>query len=198
MDYTAYRETIKNRISIVMNEESVSETDAFFCVAVNCLQEYGVVESVEKVLMEEDVKAGSKLIHIDGYSFDETDHSVSLFINDYDDSANPSSLNTQMVDRLYWRLFYFLETACSPEPGKYLDKSSVAYMAAILIRNRMNCVMTEPERILKIHLVIISNRELDTKLFSKDFFETDQNKSRKKSSPKSRKKSNVRNFLGGL
>lgn len=186
MELLEYQKDLENQIDDLVVEEELSRKEAFFRISIDYLMQNGLLDSLSFLNMQEDIKAGSKLLHVDGYSFDETDHSVSLFICDYDESNNSSRLNSTMLDKLYWKMQYYLETACSDDPSKYLDRDDDSYKAAMLIRSRMNKALSDSERILKIHLIIITNRELDTKVLTQEFFAPKKGKGKKNS--KSRKK----------
>ena len=194
MDYQEYTSDIKERVATTMEDEGISEPSAFFRTMLNVMSEYGICDDVSVLEMQDDIKVGSKLIHIDGYSFDETDHSLSMFIYDYDPSDSPARLTSAMVDRLYWRLFYFLETACSEGVAKYMGNGTIPFKAANQIRDKMNRALSDPERVLKIHFIVITNRELDTKLLGQNLFE--QGKRAGKKSPKSRKRVKREEFAG--
>lgn len=195
MDYTDYMTSVKDRITAMVDEEGLAVSDAFFRVACSIMSEYGVVEEITTICME-DKKAGSKSIRIDGYSIDETEHSLNLYINDYDSEVNPGKLTASIIDKLYWRLYYYLETACSPDTAKYFAKDEAGYIASVLIRNKMNCAMTDPERILKLHFIIVTNRELDAKIYGKDFFAKEHSAAKKKVQAKAAKKLKRDEFLG--
>ena len=192
MEIKEYRNQIRDQVKSIVENDSLTEQSAFFRVLTNNLIDYGAFENIAFVEMSEDVKAGSKLIRLDGYSIDETDHSISLYICDYDSEEEPARLSSAMVDKLYWRLFYFLEVSCSDGISKYLPSVSDSYKAAIHIRNSLAKAIADPERILKIHFVILTNRELETRLLSQSFF--DNSKKSTKNTPKSRKKIKSQEF----
>lgn len=195
MDFTEYQLDVQTRIKTIMAEENIAEPNAFFKVACDTFAEYGIAEDVSSIEMS-DTKAGSKAMRIDAYSFDETDHSLNLFIYDYNDGSDPGKLTSTLIDKAYWRLYYYLETACSPDAAKYLPKNEDGYLAAVLIRNRMNCPVTDPERILKVHFIVVTNRELDSKIYGKDFFSAERSAAKKNKKAKSTKKLKKEEFIG--
>lgn len=190
-----YKETIRNRVADYVESEGVLAKDAFFQLALKVMTDYGIADSISAIAMQDDLKAGSKNIHLDAYSLDETEHAICLYINDYCDDEDPERLSAAALDKLYWKLFYFMETSCADNPSKYIDMSSEAYKAAVLIRNRMLKPLSDSDRVLKVHLVIVTNRELDTKLLGKDVFEVSKARRNRKSS-KARKRIKLQEFSG--
>lgn len=195
MDFKEYGVDLQNRIIAATAEENTTEAEAFFKIACETLQEYGIADEITHIHME-DIKAGSKVIKVDAYSFDETDHSLNLYISDYDDGTSPGKLTASLIDKLYWRVYYYLEAACLSDITKYLQKGESGHLASVLIKNRMNCLVTDPERILKIHIVIVSNRDLDSKVYGKDFFAKEQAAAKRKKQAKAAKKLKKDEFNG--
>ena len=188
MELNDFKQSMDERIRSFMDNDYLSEQSAFFRVVVADFVEYGMSEGISYVDMEDDIKFGSKLIHIDGYSVDETEHSLNLYICDYDYNENAVRLSSSMLDKLYWRLYYFLEASCANEVYKYFEGKDTEYRAALHIRQCITKSLADPERILKIHLVIVTNKELDTKLLGNDVFGTRNTRSTRKKNNKSRKK----------
>lgn len=191
MTLSDYRITLNNRVKELVEENDISEKHAFFQAAMDCLLDYGIVDSYATVRMSDDVKAGSKAIRIDGYSIDETEHSLNLYICDYTGEDDPGRLISSMLDKLYWRVFYFLESSCSDSPEKAMDVESSEYKASVFIRNRMSKAISDPERVLKIHIVVVTDRELDTKILNQDFFD----KKKKTKASKTKKRIKMQEFL---
>ena len=191
MDFQEYKTNIRDLANELSKNDSISEMESFFRVAIDNMLEYGIIDNISNIFMSDDLKIGSKLVHIDGYSFDDTDHSLSVYICDFDQEYSDTRLNASSLDKLYWKLLYYLETAME-SIEKITDYNSDIYRAAVLIRNRMNKAISDSERILKIHFVIITNRQLDTKLLEMDLLGS----STRKKAPKTRKRIKQKEFDG--
>ena len=89
-------------------------------------------------------------MRIDGYSFDEVDRSLILFISDFQDSYNTENLTETRVDELYWRLYNFLDEVCNGNAEDCFDASDDILKIARLIRRRINAVGDDPDMLLKI------------------------------------------------
>ena len=128
-----------------------------------------------------------RMMRVDAYAFDETEHSLVLLITDYSDEPQPAALTASRFDELYWRLFYYLDETCHGKISTYLAADSKAFQASKLIRHRMESVADDLESILKIKFYILTNREIDTKLIDKGVFNQSSTSSKKKTSKPNRK-----------
>jgi hypothetical protein len=128
-----------------------------------------------------------RLMRIDAYAFDETEHSLVLLISDYCDEDTPAALTMSRVDELYWRLFYYLEEACHGKISSYLTPDDKAFQAAKMIRHRMETVADDSESILKIKFYVLTNRDLDTKLIDKGVFDSQKATGKKKAAKTTKK-----------
>ena len=134
-------------------------------------------------------------MRVDGYSFDEAEHSLILFICDFQDSFDTDKLTMSRVDELYWRLYFFLDEVCNGNIGDYFDDSDDVLKIASLIRSRMSAEGIDPDRLLKIKFYILTNKDLDTKLLSTNLLETTIRKSKESTrTAKSTKKIKKDNF----
>lgn len=192
MEFIEYLESVRSRVDDIVESEAIPASEAYFRMSADTFVEYGIADSVSFINMPSDIKAGSKLIHADGYSFDSTDHSLSLYIYDYDNDYSDSKLTLSALEKLYWKLLYFLEVSCSDNAAKYLEEEQEALKDAGIIRSKMKLPLSDPERVLSIHFVVVTNRQLDTKLITNSFFE--EKKAKKK--PKVRKKIKQKDFDG--
>lgn len=136
-----------------------------------------------------------RMMRIDAYAFDATEHSLVLFITDYSDEDSPAALTTSRVDELYWRLFYYLDESCHGKISSYLAADTKAFQASKLIRHRMESVADDAESILKIKFYILTNREIDTKLIDKGVF-NQSSTSRKKKAVKATRKIKKEDYDG--
>lgn len=197
MNYNDYKKEFLNSIQ---NDAKIlgSEVAAEFMIrTLEILEVFNEIVDPIVVSLNDKKCSAQRLMRIDGYSFDETDHSLILLINDFQNSEITMNLTMSRVDELYWKLYYFLEEACSGKISAYLDDSDEALKVARLIKNRMNAFGDDNQLILKIKFYIITNKELDTNLLDKNLLETTVRKSKKsKKTPKPTKKIKKADFAG--
>lgn len=192
MDYQEYK---REFLEMLRNDSAISGTyteDEFLDRTLEILTSFDEIEDPVRTGMGDKKGRGGRLMRADGYCFDETDHSLTLFISDFQDSFEPQNLTMSRVDELYWRMYYFLDEICNGKIEDYFDDSDDVIKLARLIRNRLNADPTDPQLVLKIRLFIITNKELDTKLFDADLLGV----SSKKKSAKTAKKIKKADFNG--
>ena len=178
MDYQEYK---KEFLTELRNESAISGSDTedeFVARALDILAEFDEIEEPARVGMGDKKGRGGRLMRIDGYSFDETDRSLILFISDFQDSFTPENLNMSRVDELYWRLYYFLDEACNGTLNDYFDDSDDILKIGRLIRKRINAAGDDEEAILKIKFFILTNKDLGTNLLEANLLETTVRKSK--------------------
>lgn len=172
MDYQEYKldflQELRNNSAI-----SGSDTeDEFLNHTLDILSDYNEVEDPLRLGMGNKKGRGGRIMHADGYSFDETDHSLILFISDFQDSIETDKLTMTKVDELYWRLYYLLDEICNGNINDYFDDSDDMLKISRLIRKRLLAAGDDPDLILKIKFYILTNKELDTKLLNSNLLET--------------------------
>ena len=104
MDFNEYQ---KDFIESIRNEAAISETDAedeFIDRALDILAEFDEIQDPIRLYFGKTRKNQAKM-QINGYAFDETDHSLILFISDFENSLNPSNLTSTQIDKLYWMMY---------------------------------------------------------------------------------------------
>lgn len=180
MDYQEYKQDF---LETLRNDSAISGADTedeFLNRTLGILSDFNEIEDPIRVGMG-DKKAGSRVIRIDGYSFDEVDHSLILLISDFQDSFSTENLTMTRVDELYWRLYNFLDEVCNGNIDKYFDDSDDILKISRLIRKRMKAAGDDPEMLLKIKFYIITNKELSTALLNTNLLETTIRKTKGKS-----------------
>ena len=180
MDYSEYKHDF---LELLRNDSAINgfdTEDEFIERTFNLLSDYDEVEDPVRVGMGDKRGKGGRIMRFDGYSFDEADRSLILFISDFQDSYTPDNLNMTRVDELYWRLYYFLDEVCNGKINDYFDDSDDILKISKMIRNRVNAVGDDPDMVLKIRFVIVTNKELDSKLMSSNLLETTIRKSKGK------------------
>lgn len=197
MDYQEYK---KEFLTELRNESAISGSDTedeFIGHSLDILSEFDEIEDPVRIGMGDKKGRGGRLMRIDGYAFDETDHSLILFISDFQDSYSPENLNLSKVDELYWRLYYFLDEACNGSLNDYFDDSDDILKIGQLIKKRINALNEDEERILKIKFFILTNKELGTNLLEANLLETNIRKSKGRSKKaKTTKKIKKQDFNG--
>lgn len=171
MDYQEYKDEF---LDSLRTESAISGTDTedeFLHHVLDLLVDFNEIDSPVLTGMGEK-KAGSRLMRVDGYSFDETERSLILFISDFQDLREPDKLTRSRVDELYWRMFYFLDEVCNGNMKSYFDDSDDLLRIAALLRKRVTAEKDDPDIVLKIKFWIFTNKELDTRLLSANLLET--------------------------
>ena len=186
MNYKEYKDYLREIVSedAIINNEP--DKNAFTSYALNTLFEYEEIPEPMYIFLENTKASGQRIIRIDGVSFDETDHSLILYIGDYDNFEDEMFLSMKKIDDLYWRLFYFLDDACNNKLAGFIDQTSNAFRAGRLIRDNMSAIADEANSVLKIKFYIISDKELETRLLDKSILDNESNKKGKKTKAKKR------------
>ena len=180
MDYQEYK---KDFLEELRNDSAISGSDTedeFIDRSLGILVDFNEIDDPVRVGMGDKKGKGNRLMRMDGYCFDETEKSLILFISDFQDSYEPSNLTGSKVDELYWRLYNFLDEVCNGDIGNYFDDSDDIIKISRLIRKRMHAASDDPERILKIKFLVLTNKDLDTKLLEANLLETTIRKSKGK------------------
>lgn len=170
--------------------------DEFLSCTLGMLEDFDEVQSPQKVGFGDKRCSGQHVMRIDAYAFDETDHSLELFINDFQDTYETENLTGSKVDELYWRMYYFLDEVCNGKIANYFDDSDDALKIAALIKRRMNAIGDDPEQILKIRMFILTNKELSTDVLNRNLLETKIRKTKGSKTVKSTKKIKKADFNG--
>ena len=158
MDYSEYKHDF---LELLRNDSAINGSDTedeFIERTFNLLSDYDEVEDPVRVGMGDKRGKGGRIMRFDGYSFDEADRSLILFISDFQDSYTPDKLTMTRVDELYWRLYYFLDEVCNGKINDYFDDSDDILKISKMIRNRVNAVGDDPDMVLKIRFVIVTNK----------------------------------------
>ena len=189
MDYQEYKKEFLETLRVNSAHDGTDTEDEFLNHTLDLLVDFDEIESPELTGMGDKKGKGGRLMRADGYCFDETEHSLILFISDFQDLSEPDKLTRSRVDELYWRLYYFLDEICNGNIEKYFDDSDDVLKIAAYVRNRLNADNNDPQLILKVKFYILTNKELDTKLLSTSLLETTiRNTKGKKKKAKTTKK----------
>ena len=197
MDYQEYKKEFLETLRVNSAHGDTDTEDEFLNHTLDLLVDFDEIESPELTGMGDKKGKGGRLMRADGYCFDETEHSLILFISDFQDLSEPDKLTRSRVDELYWKLYYFLDEICNGNIEKYFDDSDEVLKIAAYIRNRLNADSNDPQLILKVKFYVLTNKELDTKLLSTNLLETTiKNTKGKNKKAKTTKKIQKEDFNG--
>ena len=194
MDFIEYQ---KEFIESIRNEAAISETDAedeFINRALDLLTDFDELQDPVRLYFGK-ARKNSSLMQINGYAFDETDRSLILFISDFENSLTPSNLTSTQIDRLYWRMYNFLDEVYNGDISQYCDDSDDCIRLGRLIKHRFDAMQDDPQLLLKIKFYIFTDKNLGTRLLDADLLSNDSKKKTKKKS-KNNKKIKKAEFAG--
>ena len=195
-NYQEYKQEFLDRLRADSAINGSDTQDEFLSCTLGMLEDFDEVQSPQKVGFGDKRCSGQHVMRIDAYAFDETDHSLELFINDFQDTYETENLTGSKVDELYWRMYYFLDEVCNGKIANYFDDSDDALKIAALIKRRMNAIGDDPEQILKIRMFILTNKELSTDILNRNLLETKIRKTKGSKTVKSTKKIKKADFNG--
>lgn len=195
MDYKEYRNYLRKIVIEDAKSNDESDKNAFVSYTLSTLFEYEEIPEPMYLFLDNTKVSGQRVVRIDSLAFDETDHSLILFIGDYDNLEENTYLSMKKIDDLYWRLFYFLDEACNDKLGGFLDPTDDSFRAGRLIRDNMSAIADDANSVLKIKFYIISDKELDTRLLDKNILDNDASKKGKKE-PKTKKRIRKTEYRG--
>ena len=172
MNYQEYKEDFLNTLRNDSAHGGTDTEDEFINHTLDLLVDFDEIDSPELTGMGNKKGKGGRIMRADGYCFDETEHSLILFISDFQDLKEPDKLTRTRVDELYWKLYYFLDEVCNGNISSYFDDSDDVLKTASFIRKRMNADKDDKDMILKVKFYILTNKELDTRLMNTNLSET--------------------------
>lgn len=190
---TEYQEYKKELLRTLRDNSAISGTDTedeFVNHALDLLKEYDELQEPQRLNCGNKPGSRNRIMRIDGYSIDDADHSLILFISDFEDAEDIPNLTMSRVDELYWKMFYFLDETCNGKINDFFDDSDDVLKAANYIKSRLNVSdVDDAARILKIRFLILTNREIDPKLMNQDILASSSTrKTKKRRNAKSTKK----------
>jgi hypothetical protein len=107
-----------------------------------------------------------KIMRIDGYSFDDAEKSIILFINDYVDVFDASVLNQSQIIDYANKMSQFIYEVKEKTIFKYIDPSQIEFsnfLHTLSKRLRIDFVDEKDESIDKVKFVILTNKKLTNK-----------------------------------
>ncbi|MEG1400771.1 AIPR family protein [Bacteroides sp.] len=162
MDIEEYRieflNTIRNEASI----EGTDVDDLFVSSTLLQLEEMGEVVDPYPFSCE---MRGSKnrLLGFDAYGYDDADSSIILFISDFQNTAEKTTLTNSRITELYNKMRYFIEEIMSGSLRKYCDDSSPVLDIAREFKSRIG-TGTLSSSVLKFKFYILTNSVLSVQV----------------------------------
>ncbi|MBN3489923.1 AIPR family protein [Acholeplasma equirhinis] len=105
----------------------------------------------------------NRIMKFDMFAFDETDKSLVLLINDFQDVDSPETLTNSDIIQMSSRMLNFLEEVYKGSIYKFIDPSQPEYLLARDLQDKLTkdfIDSNKDERIEKIKLFIITNKKL--------------------------------------
>ena len=130
MDYQEYKEDFLNTLRADSAHSGTDTEEEFLNYTLGLLEDFDEIDSPEMTGMGDKKGKGGRLMRADGYCFDESEHSLILFIRDFQDMKEPEKLTRSRVDELYWRLYYFIDEVCTTAPWRRSARPTTALTAA--------------------------------------------------------------------
>ena len=159
-------EYIVDFINELRADAAVNQTDAadeFYGRTLELLQDNGDFDDPILFYFGKNGKR-NRYMQIDGYCFDEAEKSLILFIYDFEDSLQPSTITSTQIDTLYKRVRNFLDEVCHGNIQDYCDDSDEVIQLAELIKKRMCADELSTDLILKVKFYIITNKKLSNQV----------------------------------
>ena len=180
----AFEQTTAEDAEINGTTEENERTDRFL----NTLREFDQIPETTRIYNSTGKGPGQRNTRLDGFAFDDADHSLLLFVSDLNDHAGIQKLTMTQIDELYWKIYYLLDTALSDKADTYLAPGSDLAKAGHFIRHGMNALADAPDQVLKLRFVILTNREVDLKVVNKGLFTSGSTKAKATEKNKTGKK----------
>ncbi|MDR3186783.1 MAG: AIPR family protein [Christensenellaceae bacterium] len=160
-----------------MKRDSLSEgmtPDQYFIqYMLKKLQDMGeIIDPIEINTCVDKYCRNQRKMSVDGYSFDESDKSIVLYINDYVDSLSDASITKSRVVELCKKMLYFLEEVYDGELGKYFDDSNEILSIGESLKTRLRrdyIDLNNDISIDKIKLFVVTNKLLSSSVKQSDF-----------------------------
>jgi hypothetical protein len=105
----------------------------------------------------------NKIMRIDGFSFDDADKSLIIFLNDYLDSDTPPNLTQTQINELASRMIQFVVEVASGSIFNFIDDSLIDFknfLKSVHKRFQVDYISEVDEPIDKVKLIILTNKKL--------------------------------------
>ncbi len=126
MDVKEYRETLHEDMSLAAQADISTEAGEFLDYSTKILIDAEEFDDFTECYYDGTSKRRANM-HIDGYSFDETDGSCCVFIVDYRGEYEDDSIRNDEITILFKKIRYFIEESIKYDLYRELEESTGAY-----------------------------------------------------------------------
>lgn len=154
-------------LNTIRNEASIDSTDVddqFVSSTLTLLEEMG--EIVDPYPFSCEMKGSkNRSLGFDAYGYDDADGSIILFISDFQNTIEKTTLTNSRITELYNKMKYFIEELHSGNLKKYCDDSSPVLDIAREFKLRIGSGMLNSS-VLKFKFYILTNSVLSVQVKS--------------------------------
>jgi hypothetical protein len=150
-----YEASLLSKIDEETKNNSIKESDAFTNLALEKLENYGVITNPTPFSFSCRWQK-DELIAINGYSYDETDSSLCLFITDFTNYTNDLLLSSEDINKLYVSLWRFVEASLIGNLYKYTDNLEAIRIGKNISYNLNNMDLNSETQ--RIKLFVLTNK----------------------------------------
>lgn len=156
----SYRLSLNKDVKQYSIDNHKSFSDAFMEIAVGKLESYGIIQD-PNIYQFSGSWEHNKAMAISGYYYDNTDNSLSLFLSDYSDDEGDTTINTEQVNKLLYKMWHFLEACIDDTLCDYTDNEEIVRIGRNMRANILKSY-TDSD-IDRIKFFILTNRYSNTK-----------------------------------
>lgn len=155
MELIDYRKNYIENVKMQASAEEEGTVDTFVKVILTDLQDLNVIADFDSCYATG--KHGRKSYRVDGYSFDDFDCSMSLFIADYDGGSSMSVITKTEANALFEKLNTFIDGTINGNFRNTVEISTPVYDLIERIINLQNVIR-------KFRLFILTDKEMSGKI----------------------------------
>lgn len=165
-----FREEYLKEIRNDSRIEGMTPGEYFFATMLSMLQEMSEITDPQEIstCVDKTCRQNRKM-SVDAYSYDESDKSIVLYINDYVDSLESATLTRTDITTLCNKMLYFLEEVYDGTLGQYFDDSNEILRIASELKRRLRrdyVDLNDDISIQKVKLYITTNKKLSERIKS--------------------------------
>lgn len=180
MEYQDYKKQFLKTLRDDAKLFGTSTEYEFIDHVLGLLTEHDEIQSPQRVNCGDKPGKNKRIMRIGGYSIDEADRSLVLFISDFVDLEETPKLTKTRVDELQKKMYFFLDEVCNGKINDYFDDSDEILKATAYIKRVFFNKEKDISEILKIRFLVLTNKELDTNLLKMDFSRNADNSKKQK------------------
>lgn len=162
-----FREEFLNEIRNDSKMDGSTPDQYFFTYMLNKLEEMGEITDPNEIQCAGKICRDGKEMSLDAYSYDESDKSIVLYINDFKDSLEASTLNKADIVLLHNKMLNFLEEAYDNRLSLYFDESNEILKIGKDFEKRLRIEyinLNNDLSIDKIKMFVITNKKLSERI----------------------------------